>query len=194
MSDTPPVPFDALLRHRGWVRALARRLVADPNAADDVEQETWLEAMRHPPRDASSPRGWLAAVVRNAARKFGRSASRRARHETAAAAREPQRPADDLVAEAEVGKRLVEFVLALDEPYRSTVLVRHFEGLDTAEIARRAGVSVETVRTRLKRATAQLRARMDEWHGDRRAWALVLVGPSWNAPDLIAAGKGLVMG
>lgn len=194
MSDTPPVPFDALLRHRGWVRALARRLVADENAADDVEQETWLEAMRHPPRDASSPRGWLAAVVRNAARKFGRSASRRSRHELAAAAREPERAAGDLVAEAELGKRLVELVLALDEPYRATVLQRHFEGLETAEIARRAGVPVETVRTRLKRATAQLRDRMDERHGGRRAWALVLVGPAWRTPDLARVGKGIAMG
>src|SRR5262245_57851655 len=129
MSDAsdPSVPFETLLRHRDWVRALARRLVSDRSAADDIEQETWLEALRHPPRHATSTRGWLGTVVRNAARKLGRSATRRTRHEVAVPARDPDRSADDLVAEAEVGRRLVELVLALDEPYRGTVLLRWFE-------------------------------------------------------------------
>src|SRR5689334_17819033 len=125
MTDTPsPVPFETLLRHRAFVRGLARRLVADPNAADDVEQETWLAALRRPPHGDESSRGWLAAVVRNAARKFGRSRTRRAAHEAAALPRDPQRPADELVAEAETGRHLVALVLALDEPYRGTVLLR----------------------------------------------------------------------
>src|SRR6185369_2913889 len=139
MTDSPPpVPLDVLLRHHDWVRALARRLVADPNVADDVVQETWLEALRRPPRHATSARGWLGTVARNAARKLGRSATRRGRHETAAPpAHSRDVPAEDVAAEAEVGRRLVELVLALDEPYRSAVLLRWFEGLAPAEIAER---------------------------------------------------------
>lgn len=194
MSAPPPVPLDALLRHREWVRALARRLVADPNLADDVVQETWLEALRHPPRHDASARGWLATVARNAARKLIRGAARRERHEAAAPPADRDRPTPDLVAEADAGRQLIGFVLALDEPYRSAVLMRWYEGLEPPEIAARLGVPVETVRTRLKRATAQLRDRMDERHrGDRSAWALVLVGPAWRGRGAARWGEGLVM-
>ncbi len=43
-----PVPIETLLAHREWVRAVALAVVRDPNAADDVEQETWLAALRTP--------------------------------------------------------------------------------------------------------------------------------------------------
>src|SRR5687768_16978368 len=129
MSDAPaPVPLEALLRHRDWVRALARRLVAEENAADDVEQQTWLEALERPPRLATSPRGWLGTVARNAARKLVRGSARREKRELAAVPRDPDRAVHDLVAEAEIGRRLVGLVLALEEPYRGTVLLRWFEG------------------------------------------------------------------
>ena len=55
--------IEALLAHQDWVRALARSLVADPSRADDVAQQTMLEAMTSPPRDLSRPRGWLARVA-----------------------------------------------------------------------------------------------------------------------------------
>jgi RNA polymerase sigma-70 factor (ECF subfamily) len=169
--------MDDLLAHRQWVRALARRLAADESSADDLEQETWLAAVEHPPRDARSPRGWLGTVLRNVHRNAARGASRRGRREEAVARRATSETADDLVAEAEMQTVLVREVLALDEPYRSTVLLRWFEDLTPDEVARRQGVPLETVRTRLKRAVARLRERMDERHGgDRRAWCLLLLG------------------
>src|SRR5262249_47014883 len=50
---------------------------------------------------------------------------------------------------------------ALEEPYRSTLLARYFDELPPTEIARALDVSVETVKTRLKRGLAQLRERLD---------------------------------
>src|SRR5205814_10341316 len=47
---------EELLAHAGWVRALARELVRDASTADDLVQETWLAALRHPPRAGSSMR------------------------------------------------------------------------------------------------------------------------------------------
>ena len=73
--------MEDLLAHRQWVRALARRLAADESRADDLEQETWLAAMEHPPRDARSPRGWLGAVMRNLRRNERRGEYRRDRRE-----------------------------------------------------------------------------------------------------------------
>src|SRR5947207_15701623 len=83
--DAAPIPVETLLAHRDWVRAVARAVVRDPNAADDVEQETWLAALRTPPRNESSLRGWLGAVARSRARRIGRTDARRETREAASA-------------------------------------------------------------------------------------------------------------
>ncbi len=73
---------EALLAHSGWVRALARSLVADPSAAEDVEQEAWRRALESPPKHGGNLRAWLASVVRSVAAQRGRTEGRAAaRHE-----------------------------------------------------------------------------------------------------------------
>lgn len=174
-ADSFSVPFDDLLAHAGWVRALARRLVSDQAAAEDLVQETWLAALRHPPRDARNIRAWLARLVRNSARQRGRSESaRRARETRRVPVRATPSP-DELVQRVESQRILAEEVLQLDEHQRSTVLLRYFEGLSAAEIARRTGVPAGTVRWRLKQGLERLRERLDQrYDGDRRAWRLAL--------------------
>src|SRR5438067_11216143 len=73
--------IEALLAHADWVRALARRLVADPARADDIAQEAWVAAIESPPRDARNVKGWLASIVRDTAREIGRSERRRTARE-----------------------------------------------------------------------------------------------------------------
>ncbi len=172
----PPIPLDTLLTHRPWVRALARSLVHDPGTADDVEQETWLAALRNPPRHESTVRAWFSKVVRNFARESGRTGSRRRRREERAARPEATPATDDVVALAETHKRVVLAVTDLEEPYRTTVLLRFFEGLPPRRIAERMGVPVETVRSRTRRALTRLRERFDHEHdGDRAAWCAALM-------------------
>lgn len=163
MSDTPPAtdqpaPIADLLAHRARVTALARRLVSAADA-DDVAQETWLAALRSPPRADGTVDRWLLRVARNAAFKVRRGAARRAARDVAAAneRRGYEEAPDVVLARAECHRRVVEAVLRLAEPYRSTVLLRWFEDVDVAGIARRHGCPEETVRTRLKRGHAQLR-------------------------------------
>ncbi len=187
MTEPHDVPFDDLYECRTWVRALARRLVRDEATAEDLEQQVWTAAVEHPPRRDATPsvRAWLGAVTRNAARNLRRAAGRRTAHE--AAARRPERDAgapspESLVAEAEAHQALVAAVLALDEPYRATVLLRHFRGFEAHEIAAQQGVPVETVRTRLKRAHERLRAALDKRFGDRGAWCVLLVADRADGP------------
>src|SRR5262245_23690553 len=180
MSEEAPVSFEELYAQRRWVHALALRLVRDPGAADDVAQQTWLAAIEDPPRPGNV-RGWLAAVVRSKAWKLRRSRERRAHHEEMAFAAPRERPPEEVVASAEVQRRLVNAVMELEEPYRSTVLLRFFESVPPAEIARRTGVPHDTVKTRLRRANEMLRARLDREHGgDRRAWAVALLGADFG--------------
>src|SRR5690349_12643582 len=72
-----------LLSHAGWLRQLARSLVSD--GADDLVQDTWLAALRRPPRSEGSLRPWLRAVITNAARLRWRGDSNRDAREHALA-------------------------------------------------------------------------------------------------------------
>jgi RNA polymerase sigma-70 factor (ECF subfamily) len=159
-----------LLAHTTWLRRFAASLVGD-GAADDLTQETWIAALRSPPAPERPIRPWLQAVARNLARMRWRSTASRDRREAASDPPEPSLSPEDVVARAETQQRLVQLVLAMAEPYRSTLLLRFFEGLEPSEIARRLDVPAGTVRWRLKEALARLRTQLDAAHaGDRRAW------------------------
>ncbi len=176
--SAPGVPpaIDTLLAHRDWVRGVARALVVDAARAADLEQETWLAALRGAPASVTSPRAWLGSVLRRQAARSFRNAARAERRERAVARSEALPSAADTVAAAEAHERVVRVVLDLAEPYRSTLLLRFFEGLEPAEIAARLGVPAPTVRGRQSRALAMVRERLTaEAGGDGGAWLPALL-------------------
>ena len=77
MVEATPASMEELLEHEGWVQGLARSLVHDPAAAEDLVQETWLAALRRPPMNDRPLRPWLGRVVRNFASERRRRDSRR---------------------------------------------------------------------------------------------------------------------
>ncbi len=206
MNRPDPQDIERLLEQGRWVRALAARLV-DEGAADDVLQDTWVAALEGAPHLGAGEGGlgrlqaWLAGAARNLARKRHRDEGARASRErahadrraaesaTAAAAGASGRltggtPATDSGADPaselerlELQRRVVDLVLGLEEPYRSTIVARYLDERRVAEIAADKGVSPAAVRQRLSRGLSQLRARLDEEHGgDRAAWCLAFAG------------------
>ncbi len=174
MSAPAPDP-QFYLSHSGYVRRLARALVFDAHAAEDVEQETWLAALGRAPDDPRAARSWLRSIVRNFAAKARRSAARRFDYE---GAQRPERntvasPAEVLEHEA-ARQRVVAALLALDEPYRTALIARYFDEQPPPQIAARLGVPLETVRTRLKRGLEKLRERMRREAGGDASWGLAL--------------------
>ena len=156
------IRLEDLIAHAVWVRGLARSLVGDAHAAEDVVQDTWLAALRTPPREDRNLRAWLGRVVANFARQRGRGAARRAaREEAAGAQREPVATPEALAQRVETQRHVAALVLELDEPYRQTVLLRYYEGLLSPEIARRMNVAAGTVRWRLSHALELLRRTRD---------------------------------
>jgi RNA polymerase sigma factor (sigma-70 family) len=162
-----------LLAHAGWVRVLATRLAREADR-DDAVQDLWLAALRTPPDDERPARPWLAQVLANAARRRFRDESTRQRHEQAVEASEAPTSPEALVARAQLHELLVKQVLALEEPFRQTVLQRFFEGLSSEDIARQSRVPSGTVRWRLKEGLDRVRASLDAQYGDRSAWLLAL--------------------
>ncbi len=166
-----------LLAHAGWLRQLARSLVHE--GADDLVQDTWVAALRQPPHGERGLRPWLRAVIANAARMRWRGdAHRAAREQVAASLDDRDVPsAEHLLERHELQQLLARLVGELDEPFRSTILLRFTEGLTPTQIARRLSIPAGTVRWRLKEALARLRVQLDALHrGDRRAWMLAF-GP-----------------
>ena len=184
---------EGLLAHAGWIRRLAHGLVRDPERAEDLVQETWVAALRHPPRESSlaSTRAFLARVLKNTFLQGARADRHRAVRERANARSEADGGGFDLIDEVDSQRVIVEEVLKLSEPYRTTLLLRYFREQSAADIARRLDLPAATVRSRLKRGLAELRERMDARHGgDRSAWSLGLLGWARAEPPSPAPQAG----
>ena len=178
MAEVPSA--ELLLQDIAWLKRLATSLASDRDDADDLVQEAWIAAWRRQPDAARPLRAWFTKVVRDLAGMKHRSDRRRAaRHALTDDAQVPAAP-DELVAQIRLHKLLVELVLELDEPYRSTIIGRFVEGRTSASIAQSLGIPAGTVRKRLHEALSRLRAGLDTNAGDRKRWA----------PAVLAFAKG----
>ncbi len=192
MSDSPQhLGPDLLLAHADFIRGLARGLLGDGPDADDLAHDVIVQALRHPPQEQGNLRGWFARVAGNLRSNRLRDEGRRRSHERGAAV-QPARghdyepPVDEILAREEVRRKVVARVVALPEPYRSVVILRYFEGLDSPAIGARLGRPAATVRGQLRDGLARLRNELDAEHGgDRRAWALPLAAA---VPPCLDAG------
>lgn len=199
MTSEPTLPIEQLLAQSDWVTRLARVLVHDPAAADDVVQSTWVDVLRAPPRHGLRLRAWLASIVRRKAARLARTATRRDRREQIAADLLANRTAEspaDLAARVATHRELVDAVLALDEPCREAVVLRYFENLTVEAIAVRIQTKVNTVRSRLQRGLQALRNRLDRMPGGRERWlpAVAALGERALAPGTTVGTVGMAAG
>ena len=143
------IGIQELLAHAEWLRRLATHLVHDRDA-EDLTQDTWSAALQSPPGSDRPAEPWLATVLRNVARRRWRAERlhERARPDLEATATPVASP-QELLERAQVQRALAEAVVELEEPYRSALLLRYYEGRTAADIARELGVPAGTVRWRL---------------------------------------------
>lgn len=157
---------DDLLGQLEWVRRLARSLVKDAATADDLAQTVMAKALQSGPVPAHGRRSWLRTTLRNTLANQRRgAAARRYREDGAARAEATVEDPSDVLARAERQQVLVEHVLALPETQREVLLLRYFEDLPPRAIARRLGLPVSTVTTRLQRGRERLRANLESRFG-----------------------------
>jgi RNA polymerase sigma factor (sigma-70 family) len=161
--DGGEAAFRILLhRHGPMVLGVCRRVLGDPNAAEDAFQATFLVLVRKAGtlRDRDLLANWLYGVaLRQASRAKVEAARRQAIERDAGQARGAEAVGDDpdlaelkVVIDEEIGR--------LPEKYRVPLVLCDLEGLHHHEVARRLGCPVGTVESRLSRARARLRGRL----------------------------------
>jgi RNA polymerase sigma-70 factor (ECF subfamily) len=190
---TADVTLDVLLAHRSLVRRIAADLLVDPDAADDVVQQTWLAALRHGARGGDVRAPLLSRIARRLALNRKRDAHRRLTHERAAPLLEAMPDPARIAETEELRGRVLGAVLALEEPFRSTVLLRYLDESSEAEVAARLRVPVETVRSRLRTARSSLRERLKDDAPGATARGLVGLAGSSRALEFVVA-EGITMG
>ncbi|WP_262063287.1 sigma-70 family RNA polymerase sigma factor [Streptomyces sp. STR69] len=155
-----PVAVDRLVRalHRDVLRYVAH-LCADPQAVDDLAQDTFLRALGslHRFEGRSSARTWLLAIARRAVIDSYRRAATRPRlsdvqdWQLAVELAQPQGlPGFD------DGVALLDLLALLPDDRREAFLLTQLLGLPYAEAAEISNCPVGTVRSRVARARATL--------------------------------------
>jgi RNA polymerase sigma factor (sigma-70 family) len=145
-------------------RYVARRVGG--NLARDVVAETFRIAVEHVDGyDAArgSERSWLFGIATNLVRRHWRSEERRLRAYAATARRsevhgDPLLAVEDSVDAGRRLDRLVDAVARLSPEDRDVLVLVAWEGMSSADVAAVLGVPHGTVRSRLSRVRAQLRA------------------------------------
>jgi RNA polymerase sigma-70 factor (ECF subfamily) len=171
----PPTWDEIVREHSARVYRLAFRLTGNPHDAEDLTQEVFVRVFRSLANyEPGTFEGWLHRITTNLFLDQARR-RRRIRFEGLAEdAAERLRGHEPTPAQAYDDKKLdadVEAALeGLGPDYRAAVVLCDIEGLSYEEIAATVGVKVGTVRSRLHRGRAQLRAAL-EHRGPRPAAA-----------------------
>jgi RNA polymerase sigma-70 factor (ECF subfamily) len=192
--EPQPITPEQLFADTAWLRQVARSLVSDPEAAEDLVQETWLARLRSSAGEPEEPRAWMRRVLSHRVAKWRRGGQARLAREQAAARAEALPSTEDLCMRAELQRILGQELLALEEPVRTTMMLRFLEGLSPADIAQRLGAPVNSVRWRLRKGQERLRERLEQELGEERDWRLVLMPFAWPAGNNLLGGAHVRQG
>jgi RNA polymerase sigma-70 factor (ECF subfamily) len=153
-------------RHTPLLHALALRIVRRATDAEDVVQETWVQAWRSAARydrARGSVVAWLITIARSRAIDRLRSMASRLNAETAAEAEAglARTSAQDAPAAAsaasELGGRVRAALTALPERQRHALELAYFGGLSQSEIAARLDAPLGTVKSWSRQGLLRLR-------------------------------------
>lgn len=175
---TPPSWEEVVREHSGRVYRLAFRLTGNSHDAEDLTQEVFVRVFRSlPTYSPGTFEGWLHRITTNL---FLDMTRRRQRirfeglgEETAAKLRgaepTPSQAFDERHLDFDISAALAD----LPPEYRAAVVLCDIEGLTYEEIADVLGVKLGTVRSRIHRGRAQLRAALEHRRPRRPGAALL---------------------
>lgn len=156
--------FELLFRHvAGAVLGVARRVLRDPEQAQEVAQEVMVEVWRTAPRfdpDRGSVMTWVLTMAHRRAVDRVRSAQASTDREHRVARQEHITPFDEVAeaVEARFERQQVRTALgSLTEVQREAVELAYYGGLTQREVATLLGLPLGTVKTRMRDGLIRLR-------------------------------------
>ena len=140
------------------VVGIANRVLADPQEAEDVAQEVFIDFHRLHSATAEYAPAWLHRAAAHASLNRLRGARRRQKREVAQAMEEGDKTVDpQKQLEVNEDRRLVRAALGRLAPKPAAALAMRASGLSYAEVAEALGVGIGQVGTLLRRAEESLR-------------------------------------
>lgn len=153
--------FERLVKPAGdRLLGIARKILRDPDAAEDALQQAVIQAWRDLPRLRDPERfdAWLSKLLVSACYREARR-SRRFAARVDVPAVEPSTD-DDAEALAD-RERIEQAFLVLSPAHRAVVVLHHYADLPLAEVAAIVGIAPGTARSRLHYALRALRAALE---------------------------------
>lgn len=149
--------------------AVAQRVLGSPREAEDLVHDVFLEAWhraRHYDRTRGSVQTWLMLRLRSRALDRVRATQRRQRLAKDSSALDEAIGGHDITQEqssdrARETQQLHGMLAELKLEQRQVLELAYFEGMQLSEIAARLTVPLGTVKSRMSRAIAELRARAE---------------------------------
>lgn len=140
------------------------RILGDRKEAEDALQDVYLTLWRRADRfdpDRASPISWLATFARNRAvdrLRAGKGQRAAVPVDEALEIADDAPRADAMLEDAERSARIHHCLGALEEPTRGNIRTAFFEGRTYAELAEAAGEPLGTIKSRIRRGLAKLKA------------------------------------
>lgn len=157
-----------VLFYQDGVYSLAYRILAEPAAAADAAQETFIHAYRRlESYRGGSFRAWLLRIATNACYDELRRRKRRpaeliddlpgAESDDGAPLPAESDTPEEAMQQAELNRAIERCIAALQADQRAVIVLSDIEGLSYQEIAEMTGANLGTVKSRLSRARASVR-------------------------------------
>lgn len=162
----PGESFDTVvLPHLDAAHRLARWLMRDPDAADDVVQEASLRAFRYFRTFVGGDgRAWFLRIVRNTCyvrRRHGYQPAADPFDEEQHSTIRPQPDPETLLLQKDDATLIARALSSLPDHFHQLLVLRELEGLSYRELSDVIGIPMGTVMSRLSRARVALRHAMD---------------------------------
>jgi RNA polymerase sigma factor (sigma-70 family) len=163
---TPPTWEEVVKEHSARVYRLAYRLTGNCHDAEDLTQEVFVRVFRSlPSYTPGTFEGWLHRITTNLfldiTRRKQRIRFEGLGEETAARLKGTEPTPPQAFDERHLDHDIAAALADLPPEYRAAVVLCDIEGLSYEEIADVLGVKLGTVRSRIHRGRAQLRAALE---------------------------------
>jgi RNA polymerase sigma-70 factor, ECF subfamily len=169
MAAVSELPWEEL---HGNLRAFISRRVRNPADVDDLVQRVLLQIVKGLAslRDAERLHAWVYRTARNVIVDYYRSPTLRRevasgdQEDLAAANAESQAISqdDERAALRELAACMTPMIRQLPPAYREAVTLADLEGVNQADAAARAGVSISGMKSRIQRGRKQLKAVLED--------------------------------